>query len=465
VTDILVIDDEISIRDFLEILFEGDGYSVLCASGVKDGLAAIDLHHPKLVYCDLRLQDGSGMDVLAKISQERLDTQIVMMTAFATTENAVDAMQRGAYDYQLKPLKIDEIRALTAKALEKYRLLQDNRMLSTLLEERRGLSSLMGHSSPMLMVKDLIEKVAPGQANVLIEGESGTGKELIARALHQQSSRRQSPFVAVNCGAIPETLIEAELFGHAAGAFTGATTSRGGLFEAANQGTLLLDEIGELPKHMQVSLLRVIQDRALRRIGEDKERKVDIRIVAATNRDLQQDVKDGRFREDLFYRLNVIRIRVPPLRERFEDVHLLSHSFLERFSRREGKEIVGFADDVASVLLHYRYPGNVRELENIVERAVTLSESSEIKLADLPDEVVRLSSDTKLRLPLPPEGLDLVDGLEQIEREYIRQALDCTGGVKTQAAELLGLSFRSFRYRVQKLGLAEADDLDDTTSS
>ncbi|MEM6733852.1 MAG: sigma-54 dependent transcriptional regulator, partial [Myxococcota bacterium] len=310
----------------------------------------------------------------------------------------------------------------------------------------------------MLQVLQLIEKVAPTRANILVEGESGTGKELVARAIHQSSPRANGPFVPVNCGAIPDTLIEAELFGHAAGAYTGAAKARAGLFEAANGGTLLLDEVGELPANVQVKLLRVIQELTVRRVGDDKERPVDVRLVAATNRDLQQMVKDHEFREDLFYRLNVVRIRVPPLRERRDDIPLLARAFLEKYRDEIGKTLEGFSSQALERLGAFGYPGNVRELENVVERAVALASGPHIEVSDLPEEfALQDAGAVELSFALGP-GFDLKERLNEVERGYIAAALDASGGVKTHAASLLGLTFRSFRHRLKKLGIENDED-------
>lgn len=448
-------------REILLTLLEREGHVVTTAADVKTGIEAARAASPDLVFTDLKLPDGSGLDVLKGVREALPETQVIIMTAFATTENAVEAMRLGAYDYQLKPFKMDEIRVLTQKALEKRQLIRENRELLGQLQGRYGFGNIVGRSSRMTELVAMIEKVAKSRANILIEGESGTGKELVSRAIHDASPRASGPFVAVNCGAIPETLIEAELFGHVAGAFTGATKARAGIFETANGGTLLLDEIGELPQQMQVKLLRAIQERLVRRVGEEKEREVDVRIVAATNRDLQNMVHAGQFREDLFYRLNVVRLRVPPLRERRDDIPLLARTFLLKFG---GGTVEGFTDDAMNALKAFAFPGNVRELENVVERAVALAGSNRIELSDLPDEVRSVAGvKATSGMTLPPEGLNLEGTLDALERTLIDQALTRSNGVKTHAAELLGLSFRSLRYRLKKLGMTtgEADGEDD----
>lgn len=462
---ILVVDDERSMREFLQILLEGEGYEVFTAGDVQEGILVGGQQEPDLVYSDLKLPDGSGMEVLRWFKEHKPETQVIMMTAFGTTENAVEAMRLGAYDYQVKPVKVDEIRAITQKALEKVHLIRDNQQLTAQLKGRFGFSGILGKSKRMQEVTALIEKVAPSKTNVLVEGESGTGKELVARAVHEGSSRAGGPFVAVNCGAIPETLIEAELFGHVPGAFTGASKARRGLFEMAEGGTLFLDEIGELPVSMQVKLLRVLQERSLRRVGDERERKVDVRIVAATNRDLQELTKSGDFREDLFYRLNVVRVRVPPLRERREDIPLLVQAFVRNFGQDAEKPIEGISDEAVRVLTSYSFPGNVRELENYIERAVALCSGPIIEVEDLPEEV-RDGGPGPLNdlLAFPETGVDLEHTLQELERYFIHEALERVGGVKTRAAELLGLSFRSFRYRLQKLGLSDQEESETRTA-
>jgi two-component system response regulator PilR (NtrC family) len=462
VTRILVVDDERSMREFLQILLEAEGYDCCVAADVQEAITLARQESPELVFSDLKLPGGSGMDVLRWLRENLPETQVIMMTAFGSTENAVEAMRLGAYDYQVKPVKVDEIRALTQKALEKVTLLRDNRELSAALQNRFGLTQIIGKSGRMTEVVALIERVATSRTNVLVEGESGTGKELVARRIHEGSPRARGPFVAVNCGAIPETLIEAELFGHVAGAFTGAQRARRGLFEAANSGTLLLDEISELPHHMQVKLLRVLQERSIRRVGDERERSVDVRIVAATNKDLQDEVKKNRFREDLFYRLNVVRIRVPPLRERVEDIPLLAKFFVRTYANESGKPINGIADDAMRTLCSFRFPGNVRELENYIERAVALCRSEQIEVDDLPAEIrERPTNASDDLLAFPETGVALESVLQEIEKRFIAAALDRADGVKTRAAELLGLSFRSFRYRLQKLGMPVGDEPDD----
>jgi two-component system, NtrC family, response regulator PilR len=456
VAQIVVIDDERSMREFLKILLERDGHTVVCVGAVQSAIAAFCERLPDLVFSDLRLPDGSGMDVLKWLREHHPDVQVIMMTAFASAENAVEAMRLGAYDYQIKPFKVGEVQALTQKALEKVTLIRDNLALRAELKTRQDASRILGRAPRMVELLALIDKVAPTKANVLIEGESGTGKELVARAIHEGSPRAQEAFVAVNCGAIPEALIEAELFGHTAGAFTGAAKARPGLFETAAGGTLFLDEVSSLPQAMQVKLLRALQERSVRRVGDEHERPTDVRLVAATNQSLQQLVQEGSFRDDLYYRLNVVRILVPPLRERTEDIPLLARAFVAKYAQETGKAVEEISSQALRALASFAFPGNVRELENYIERAVTLASSSRIELADLPAEVhgsgAAASNDL---LAFPEEGVALEPTLQAIERRFLIEAMRRAGGVKTRAAELLGLSFRSLRYRLHKLGMGE----------
>jgi len=463
VANVLVVDDERSMREFLQILLERDGYIVAVADGVRQALKACEQASPDLVFVDLKLKDGSGMEVLSWLREHEPDVQVIMMTAYATTENAVEAMRQGAYDYQLKPFKIEETRVLTQKALEKRALLRENRALRAQLRNDGGLARIIGKSPKMAEVVTLIAKVAPTPASILIEGESGTGKELVARAIHDSSARAAGPFVAVNCGAIPETLIESELFGHAAGAFTGANRARPGLFETATGGTLLLDEIGELPLSMQVKLLRALQERVVRRVGEERERPVDVRILAATNKDLQQLTQQGGFREDLYYRLNVVRVRLPPLRERVEDIPLLARALVIKYGESIGKGVEEVAPEALRALSNYAFPGNVRELQNLMERAVILASGHVIQCQDLPEEVRGNLTAVSDPLAFPDSGMDLEQALERIERGFLETAMTRAEGVKTRAAQLLGLTQRSLRYRLQRRGLAgpEANDHED----
>jgi two-component system response regulator PilR (NtrC family) len=455
---ILVVDDEASMREFLQILLAKQGHRVEAAADVKAALARVGEGGIDLVISDLRLGSESGIDVLRQVKEVSPGTEVVMVTAFATTENAVQAMKLGAYDYVLKPFKVDELRLVVEKALEHRALLQENRVLRHRVgKPRLAVPELVGHSAAMEEVRALVEKVAPTRTTVLVTGESGAGKEVVARAIHEGGDRRDQPFVAVNCGAIPEGLIESELFGHEKGSFTGAVDSKAGLFEVAGSGTLFLDEVAELPPPLQVRLLRALQERRVRRVGGTADLAFAARIVAATNRELTEEVAAGRFREDLYYRLNVIQIRVPPLRERREDIPLFVAHFLVRFALEAGRGEMRLSPDAERRLCEYEYPGNVRELANVVERAVTLADRPEIRLEDLPP-ALRTGAGTGAAVAapaadLPEAGMDLQAHLDALERRLLEQALERSGGVKTEAARLLSLTFRSLRYRLAKFGI------------
>jgi two-component system response regulator PilR (NtrC family) len=452
---ILVVDDERSMREFLEIFFRREGYDVTTCDSVDEALLAVESDDFDLVITDLQMPDRSGLELLAAVREGSPETPVVMITAFGTTETAIAAMKQGAQDYITKPFKVDEIAVVVEKALEKKSLASENRRLRTQLRSQMRQRSLIGNSGPMQRVYDLIGQVAETKTNVLIQGESGTGKELVARAIHDQSDRSEKPFVAVNCAAIPDNLLESELFGHVKGAFTGAVQNKPGLFETADAGTLFFDEIGELSPALQVKLLRAIQDKSIRRVGGNNDQRVDVRIVAATNCRLEEEVAAGRFREDLYYRLNVIEIMLPPLRERPEDVPLLVHHFVEKYADELGKPLSGCTEEALDALMDHDFPGNVRELENVIERAVALTRESEIRRDALPPSVLRRKEST-LASRIPSEGLDLDQTLNAFESSLILEALERSGGVKKRAAQLLGISFRSFRYRLDKLGLDES---------
>jgi two-component system response regulator PilR (NtrC family) len=451
---ILVVDDEQSMREFLEIFFRREGFDVVTSADVDTALVALESDDFDVVISDIKMPGRSGLDLLQAVKETAPETVVIMITAFATTETAIAAMKQGAYDYVTKPFKVDELRLVVEKALEKKLLTLENHRLRTELRGQLKNRALVGTSSAMQEVYDLIGQVAGTKTNVLISGESGTGKELVARAIHEQSERRDRPFVAVNCGAIPENLLESELFGHVKGAFTGAVQNKAGLFEMADGGTLFLDEVGELPGTLQVKLLRVIQDKRVRRVGGTGDHRVDVRILAATNRKLEQDLSSGRFREDLYYRLNVIQIALPPLRERMEDVPLLIQHFIDKYAVEAGIEVRGISAAAAERIAAYDFPGNVRELENMVERAVALCRDGVIGRETLPPSILdprREESQSRL----PPEGGNLEEMVNDFERGLLGEALERCGGVKKKAAALLGISFRSFRYRFEKLGLDE----------
>ncbi len=455
---ILVVDDEPGLREMLGVLLRRARHEPVCVPGVVTALARIADDDPyDLVITDLSMLDGTGMTVLEAARTRDATTEVVMITAFATTEAAVEAMRRGAYDYVQKPFKNPELLATIDKALEKRAIHRENESLRASALGTFRLGNLIGKSEPMKRVMALIERIASARTSVLVTGESGTGKEVVARALHDRGDRREAPFVVVNCGALPETLMESELFGHERGAFTGAATRKDGIFRAADKGTLFLDEVGELTPALQVKLLRVLQERKVRPIGGEKEFEVDVRLVAATNRDVELEVREGRFRQDLFYRLNVIRLVMPPLRDRPEDIPLLAEHFLVKHGALAGRRLL-FSPEVLRWIAQQRYPGNVRELENVVERAVTLAAGPRITLADLPDTLATNGAATPRPIGLPPEGMDLDAFLADTEQRLLLEALERTGGVRKRAAKLVGMSFRSFRYRLAKYGLGDGDD-------
>lgn len=458
---ILIADDEESIREVLSIMLQREGYQVEVA---RDGVEAVHLLQDQmfdLVISDIKMPRMSGMELLAKIRERTSETMMIMITAFSSTEEAVEAMKQGAYDYITKPFRNEEIRLVIKNALERKQLRRENVALRKELTQRYSISGLIGKSKSMQHVFDLIERVAANRVNVMVTGESGTGKELVARAIHFTSDRRDQPFLPVNCGAIPENLLESELFGHEKGAFTGAVQQKPGLFEVAGSGTLFLDEIGELPAMMQVKLLRALQEREIRRVGGTKNISVDARIIAATNKSLESEISSGRFREDLFYRLNVIRIELPPLRDRREDIPLLIEHL---FAKVTGRNKVSICEKALQRLIDYSWPGNIRELENCIERCVVLGHVDRIDEGGLPPQLLVSSANVSSDLPeIPASGFDLDQYIGEIEKSLLLQALHKSSGVRKHAADLLGISFRSIRYRLAKFGLGheDEDDADD----
>jgi two-component system response regulator PilR (NtrC family) len=465
----LIVDDEPSLREMLSILFRREAYEVVTHPGYRAGVEALRQSPTPfdVVLTDLIMPDGSGLELLTVAKERAPATQVVVMTAHSTVEAAVDSMRRGAYDFVTKPFSNAEITALVGKALEKSAIVIENEQLRAKvrhLEKRE----MFGSGPAAKLMADLIDKVAATRTTVLITGESGTGKELVARALHEKSERAGRPFMVVNCGALPEALMESELFGHEKGAFTGAQRSSPGIFREADGGTLLLDEVGELPASLQVKLLRVLQERRVRPVGGSAEVPIDVRVLAATNRDVEAEVRAGKFRQDLYYRLNVIRIQVPPLRDRREDIPILAERFAVRFALELGKQVRGLEADTIRALEAYPFPGNIRELENMMERAVALASSTAIGLGDLPPEVSGLSaSPSPLLARLPAEGCALDSVLGEVERRLMLQALERTGGGRKSAAKLLGISFRSLRYRLEKhaIDLAGDDEGDEDSPS
>jgi two-component system, NtrC family, response regulator PilR len=456
---VLVVDDELSMREFLGILLAGEGYDVDSAA---DGSEAVDMlkrddYH--LVITDMQMPGVGGLELLKKAKELSPSTEVLMMTAYASAESAVEAMKRGACDYITKPFKIDEVKIITRNIFNNIELRNENLILKRELNQSYSFGDIIGISSPMRELYDLIKRIAPTKSNVLIAGESGTGKELVARAVHSNSNRADRPFITINCGAVPENLLESELFGHNKGAFTGAVSNKEGLFELADGGSIFLDEIGEMPLLLQVKLLRVIQEREFRRVGETRDRKVDVRIIAASNRDLQESVKKQEFREDLYYRLNVIQVKLPSLRERREDIPSLVEHFIAKYNAELGRNIIKASSETIDILRNYDFPGNVRELENIIERAVAL-ESGDIILPEALPVEIRGGREKRISggIEISPEGIDMEKAMEGVEKKLILEALSITKGIKTKAAKLLGVSFRSFRYRLAKYGLADDDE-------
>jgi two-component system response regulator PilR (NtrC family) len=452
VARILVVDDERSMREFLEILLRKGGHEVQTAAALPAALGAAAAGDLDLVITDLRLGDATGLELLKEVKARTPATEVVVITAFATAENAVQAMKLGAYDYVLKPFKVDEIQLVVDKALEHRALVAENRVLRHRVGRLSEEQEILGQAPAMEEVRALVEKVARARTTVLVTGESGTGKEVVARAIHLRGGAAQ-PFVAINCGAIPEGLIESELFGHERGSFTGATSAKAGLFEVAGAGTLFLDEVGELSPAMQVKLLRAIQERVVRRVGGSADLPVAARIIAATNRDLAGEVQAGRFREDLYYRLNVIQIALPPLRDRAEDVPLFVDRLLARIAADQGRRRPSLSPETERLLLAWRWPGNVRELANVLERAVTLTDGDRIGPEVLPEAMRGAPEPAAPLAELPEGGMDLQAHLDAIERRILEQALQRAGGVKTEAARILSLTFRSLRYRLDKFGI------------
>ncbi|MFN7948238.1 MAG: sigma-54 dependent transcriptional regulator [Blastocatellia bacterium] len=453
---LLVADDERSMRELLELVFKREGHQVTSVSNGREALAALAQGSCDLIVTDVKMPDLNGIELLKAVREQAPDTMVIMMTAFATINSAREAFKLGADDFIQKPFDIDEFKLIVRKALEKRDLRQENALLKRELHRRGQLGDIIGRSPKMQAVYQMIETVAANSSTVLVNGESGTGKELVARAIHNLSARRDRPFVSVNCGAFTETLLESELFGYVKGAFTGAQTNRKGLFEAADSGTIFLDEIGEMTLAMQVKLLRVLQERRIRRVGGTEEMPVDTRIIAATNRDLEKMVKAGEFREDLYYRVSVIPLELPPLRQRREDIADLVQHFLTKFAAQSGHAIKRCHPEVVRYLEEYDWPGNVRELENTIERAVALEMGEEIQPTRLPERILRYSpQQASGELNLPDTGIDLENYLRELEKSYLLEALRRTGGNQTRAAELLHMTVRSLRHCLDKYGIRQ----------
>ena len=450
---IMVVDDEQSMCEFLEIILLRNNYQVSCFTDAFAAVSSLETTNYDLVISDIKMPMMSGLEMLRTVKKKSPTTEMIMITAFASTTSVIEAMKNGAFDYINKPFKVDEILLTIEKALKNSQLQRENLRLHKELEKRFGFDNLIGKSSSMMKIYEVIKQVAPTKTNILICGESGTGKELIARAIHFSGPNREQPFVAVNCAAIPEQLLESELFGHTKGAFTGAVSQSEGYLGAADGGTLFLDEIGELPPALQVKILRLLQEKCFQKVGSPKEISVDLQFIAATNRDLMAAVDSGEFRQDLFYRLNVIRIDLPPLRQRQEDIPLLLQHFLHKYTHEYKRDFESFSPEVTRTLMDYDYPGNIRELENIVERCVILETGEKVISAATLPQLLQHQASGSLTTTLPDEGLDLEEVVTKLETDLIGQALQKSHGNKTQAAKLLGLSFRSLRYRLDKYDL------------
>jgi len=453
---ILVVDDERSMRELLAIVLRREGYEVLLAESGRAAVDTLEREAVDLLISDIKMPDLSGVEVLR--AAKRIDQDIlgIMITAFASTDTAVEAMRLGACDYLSKPFDVDLLKMKVREKIENRQLRQENVLLKRSLGLSHQFTNIIGRSESMLQVFKMIETVARTNSTILLTGESGTGKGLVAQAIHFHSLRREKPMVSLNCGALPEALLESELFGHMRGAFTSADSNKKGLLEIAEKGTIFLDEIGEMSAVMQVKLLRVLQERRFRRVGGLEELQADIRVIAATNQDLTKLVSTGRFREDLYYRINVIPIVLPPLRDRREDIPLIAEHFLQKYSEQMGKSITGISHDAMEVLLAHDWPGNIRELENALERAVALESTPTILPESLPTAILDDGppvTGVQPAEPLPDSGFDLEAHVKEIEIGYIAEALKRAGGVQVKAAELLGMSFRSFRYYVKKYNL------------
>lgn len=450
-TKILIVDDEILQREILLTILSEEGYNVHSASCIEEARKIINESFPEIILTDLKLGSQDGIEILNNLPDEPFRPAVIVITAFGTISSAVNAIKKGAFDYLTKPLDKEVLLVTVRKAEERMNLIKENLLLRKELYDKFKIDGIIVKSKKMLQIIDIVKKVTPTNATVLIYGESGTGKELISRAIHYNSPRKNKPFIAINCAAIPETLIESELFGYEPGAFTGANTRKIGLIEAADKGTLFLDEIAELPITTQSKLLRVLQDKEIRRIGGKDTIKVDVRIIAATNKNLADEVVNNRFREDLYYRLKVVTVELPALRERKEDIPELVNFFIEKYSKEFGKRINGIDEKAMEAILNYSWPGNIRELESVIERAIIICDKDKITINDIQDELKVTKCKNIFDINIPDEGINY----EELEKELLKKALIKSNFVIAQAARLLGMSYDTFWYRLKKFGLSE----------
>jgi len=454
-THILFIDDEPGSREGLTLLLEMEGYQVDAVAAGEEALQLLSERNYDVIITDLFLPGVSGIDILKQVKERDLPCNVILITGNATAETAVEAMKEGAFDYITKPLNFEELKVLVAKAVEKSQLLAENRYLKQQLRGKYKFDNIIGNSPAIQPVFSRMEKILHTDSTVLILGESGTGKELVARAIHFNGARKEKPFVAINCGAIPAELLESELFGHMRGSFTGAVSDKPGKFELANHGTIFLDEIGTMPLHLQMKLLRVLQEQEIERVGSTRQTKLDVRVISATNADLVKKISRGEFREDLYYRLNVIPIHLPPLRERREDIPLLAKHFLKKICREMRRPLMELTNDTIRALEAYEWPGNVREMENVIERAVALTDGSIIERQDLPPQFAGETEEENLHpvFHLSDSGIDLPETVAQIEQSLIRQALERSHYVKARAASLLKINRTTLVEKIKRYGM------------
>jgi DNA-binding NtrC family response regulator len=457
--NILVIDDEKSLLDLLSVVLKKEGYRVKTSLAPVKIFDLLEKEEFDLLICDIKLPQISGMEILKYVRENKPGIPVIMITAYGSLKQAVEALKAGAIDYILKPFDVEELKIIIAHELEKRRLKEENVLLKRDLRDKYSFENMIGKSKAMQEIYALIEKTSATDSTVLITGESGTGKEMAARAIHLHSHRGSSPFVSINCAALPESLLESELFGHARGSFTGAVADKKGMFEVATRGTLFLDEVGETSPWTQVKILRALQERRIRRVGGTDEIAVDVRIIAATNQDLKKRIEEGKFREELYYRLNVISFEMPPLRKRIEDIPLLVNHFLQNCCQKMNKKMKRMAPEVINYFEAYSWPGNVRELENVIERVVAIEDRETITAAALPREIVAPPKRAAVQTLIPP-GFNLVNHVDEISKAYINEARVLAGGNLRKTAVILGISYRSLRHLITKFGLREAEKLE-----